>query len=176
LKKKEKISTTLTINQALETKSDCISLLAQTYSKFDILNYLIIYIDELCQFIGITLTKEIMLDLSKLIYNKCYYYNLEEISVLFNWLKEQKYYSRTANEILLLTDNFIDIRLEKAEQISLIEHKNIKGNIQDEDFIRRLYEKKKANPIEKDAKDLQIEDDLAFQKFKAEYHRKKKTT
>ena len=172
---RRKIKGNLTIKEAIKSDGESLILLRNKYNKFEVLNYLSIHIAELSEFIGLTLSANIVNDLSRIIFNKIYYYNLEEVAVLFNWLKEQKYFSRTANEILLNVDNFLDIRLSAAESLSINTHKNVKNqNLAfKDDFIEKFYEFKKKNPISKDAIDKRKEKDEQFERFKAEYYRLK---
>ena len=120
------------------------------------------------------MTKSQLRITAEVITEEYYYYSICDLQLAFKKIRKEKIYGQ-------LSPNFIINRLEEyreqrfivAENLSISNHFEQLGSVKDNDFVKRFYEFRKNNPIQKDSIDIAREDKEVFQKFRAEYERTK---
>jgi len=132
-------------------------------------------LEVLKQYIKSDMTDLALSELVKDIYSECYMLTPVELSCMFYHLKTAKYITRSASEILCRIKDYVSMRFDVAETLSIQKHNEVKSNseVMEDELLKKWYKHKKINPIEEDQKDKKIKDDQEFKKFKAEYERKK---
>jgi len=103
-----------------------------------------------------------------------YYFSICDLQLAIKKIRKEKLYGQLSpNFIINKLEEYRDERFTVAENISISNHQEQLAIPVDNNFIKKFYEFRKNNPIQKDSKDVAREDNEAFQKFLAEYERTK---
>lgn len=105
-----------------------------------------------------------------------YYFSICDLHLAFKKIRKEKLYGQLSpNFIINKLEEYQEERYTVAENLSISNHHTQLGECGDNDFIKRFYEFRKNNPIQKNSMDKAREDKEYFQKFRAEYERTKIT-
>jgi len=149
-----KASGNLTITDALNQKEHQVSWYVSKFGKTKIDVILIGFVIELCDFIKSDISDNSIKILCEMIYCKIWHLGFPEVAVLFNHLKQCKYYKCNGSEIINHVDKWLIDRDSIAEMISIKKHKWKISDTKEYDVIQKWYENIKAGNIPKDHKDI----------------------